>query len=165
MLRGHPLVRAAPSLRRSPELNLLMFGFLLHLPWELWLVGVGSNGGSYLRTSGELPLALSLAALAHSGINLIAFWFIAAGARTREWMRDANRDVVLMFTLASVIFTLIAESMVTGVFTRWEHAAFLPTFAAPGVELPSVVQAIVTPLLIVAVVRHQLGVPGDDGCV
>lgn len=115
-------------------------------------------------TSGELPLALSLAALAHSGINLIAFWFIAAEARTRKWMREADRDIVLMFTLASVIFTLIAESMVTGMFTQWEHAAFLPTFAAPGVELPSVLQAAITPLLIVAVARRQLGFPGDERC-
>lgn len=48
MSRGCRLVRAAPPLRRSPELTLLAFGFVLHLPWELWLVGVGVSGGLYL---------------------------------------------------------------------------------------------------------------------
>lgn len=160
---GHRRVaRAARALTGVPELNLLAFGFLLHLPWELWLSGIGTSGESHLQSSGELPLALSLAALAHAGINVAAFWFIAAGARTRRWIRAADRAAVLIFAGASVMFTLIVESLVIGVLTQWEHPAFLPTFIAPGIELPSVLQAAVTPLLMVAVVRRQLRSPSEE---
>ena len=147
---------ATQSLVALPELNLLAFGFLLHLPWELWLSGSGPDVGAHLRTSGELPLALSLAALVHAGVGVAAFWFIAVVARSRKWIRVADCGAVLMFALASVVFTLIVESLVIGVLTQWEHPAFLPTFVAPGIELPSVLQAVVTPLLIAAVVRRQL---------
>lgn len=153
---------ATQSLVALPELNLLAFGFLLHLPWELWLSGAGMTRDSHLLTSGELPLALSLAALMHAGINVAAFWFIAAGARTRGWIRAADRGAVLLFSFASVIFTLVVESLVIGVFTQWEHPALLPTFVAPGLELPSILQTVVTPLLMVAVVRRQLGSPRED---
>lgn len=151
------LVSAAQSLTTLPELNLLAFGFLLHLPWELWLFEIGMSRESHLQTSGELPLALSIAAFAHAATNLIAFWFIAAVARTRAWIRVVDRDTGLMFVLSSGIFTLIFESLVMGVLTQWEHPALLPTFVAPGIELASVLQAIVTPVLIVAVLRRQLG--------
>lgn len=150
-------VSAARSLTRLPELNLLAFGFLLHLPWELWLFEIGMSRESHLQTSGELPLALSLAAFAHAATNVIAFWFIAAVAGTRGWIGVADRGTGPMFVLSSGIFTLIFESLVMGVLTQWEHPSFLPTFVAPGIELASVLQAVVTPVLLVAVLRRQLG--------
>lgn len=156
------IVGATYSLSLLPELNLLAFGFLLHLPWELWLSGSGADVGAHLRNSGELPLALSLAALVHAGVGVGAFWFIAVGARSRNWIRVADYGAVLMFALASVVFTLIVESLVIGVLTWWEHPAFLPTFVAPGLEFPSVLQAVVTPLLILAVVRRQLRLSGEE---
>lgn len=153
---GHQLGGVVSPLASLPELNLLAFGFLLHLPWELWLSGVGADGGWHLWTSGELPLALSLAALAHAGVSLAAFWFVAVGARTRNWIRAADLGAAFLFALVSMVFTLIVESLVMGVLTQWEHPAYLPTFVAPGLELPSVLQSVVTPLLTVAVVRRQL---------
>lgn len=159
---GSRIVPRVRSLATLPELNLLVAGFLLHLPWELWLTGIGTTGGSHLRTSGELPLALSLAALAHAGIGVLAFWFIAAGARTRRWILEADREAVLVFVLVSVVFTLIFESFVVGVVTRWEHPPLLPNFAAPGLALPSLLQTLVTPLLMLVVVRRQLRSPREE---
>ena len=157
-----PVLSAAHSLTLLPELNLLAFGFLLHLPWELWLSGFGADVAAHLRSSGELPLALSLAALVHAGVGVAAFWFIAVAVRTRNWIRVADYGAVLMFGLASVVFTMIVESFVIGVLTWWEHPALLPTFVAPGIELPSVLQAVVTPLLTIAVVRRQLRPPSEE---
>ena len=148
--------RAVLGLAAFPEVNVLGFGFLLHLPWELWLSGSGSGVDGHLRSSGELPLALSLAALAHAGINLLAFWFIAGLARSRRWPGSAGADAIGIFVLSSLVFTLVAESLVMGVLTQWEHPAALPTFAAPGLGLPSLLQGIVAPLLIAGILRRQL---------
>lgn len=151
------LLGAADSLAVLPELNLLAFGSLLHLPWELWLAGSGTRGDPHLLTSGELGLALSLAALAHAGIGVAAFWFVAVGASGRTWIRAGGIETISVFVLTSLLFTLVAESLVTGVLTQWAHAALVPTFVAPGMGFPSLLQGVVTPILMAAIVRRQLG--------
>lgn len=148
--------RLIRGLAGLPETNVLAFGFLLHLPWELWLFGSGSVMDSHVRDSGELPLALSLAALAHAAINLLAFWFIAAGVRTRSWIRSAGVDTLGVFVLSSVMFTLMAESLANGVFVEAEHLGALPSFVAPGQGVPSLLQSVVAPVLIVGILRRQL---------
>lgn len=145
-----------------PETNVLIFGFLLHLPWELWLSGAGRGIDPHLLSSGELPLALSLAAVAHAGLDLLAFWFVAVGTRGRDWIRAPGIDTLGSFVLVSLLFTLIAESLLTGVFTGWEHLASLPTFVAPGLGYASLLQGLAVPLLIVAMVRRQRGVQREE---
>lgn len=156
-LRLGVLAESMRALTGLPELNLLAFGFLLHLPWELWLSGAETSGDSHLMTSGELPLALSLAALAHAAIGVFAFWFVAACARSRSWIRTAEADATGIFVIASLLLTMIGESVVMGLLTQFEHPRLLPTFVASGLGFPSLLQGVVSPLLMVLVVRRQLG--------
>lgn len=146
-------------LAAAPEFNLLGFGFLLHLPWELWLSAAGSGLDGHLATSGELPLALSLASLAHAALDVVAYWFVAATFRSRQWIRSPRIDSIGLFVISSFLFTMIAESVVMGIFTGLEHAAALPAAVEPGLGFPSVLQGVISPLLILAIVRRQLGVP------
>ena len=161
-LRWQVLTNGVRYLARLPELNVLAFGFLLHLPWELWLSGAVMGAEAHLATSGELPLALSSAAVAHAAIGVAAFWFVAAFARSRGWIRTSGLDAIGIFVLASLLFTLIAESLVMGLLSRLEHPGFLPTFAAPGLGLPSLLQGIVSSSLIILLVRRQLGSRPQD---
>lgn len=149
-------------LARLPELNVLGFGFLLHLPWELWLSGAVMDVDSHLATFGELPLALSSAAVAHAALGVAAFWFVAAFARSRNWIQTPGMDAIGIYVFASLLFTLIAESLVMGLLSQLEHPGFLPTFAAPGLGLPSLLQGIVSSSLIVLLVRRQLGSRAQD---
>lgn len=161
-LRLGVLAESMRALTGLPELNLLAFGFLLHLPWELWLSGAETSGDSHLATSGELPLALSLAALAHAAIGVIAFWFVAACARNRSWIRTTGAGGTGIFVLASLLLTMIGESVVMGLLTQFEHPRLLPTFVARGLGFPSLLQGVVSPLLMIAVVRRQLGWPVEE---
>ena len=147
------------ALAAAPEINLLGFGYLLHLPWELWLSAAGSGIDAHLAASGELPLALSVASLAHAALDLVAYWFVAATYGSRQWIHRPRIDSVGIFVISSFLFTMIAESVVMGVFAGLEHAAALPTAVDPGLGFSSVLQGFVSPLLIVAIVRRQLGSP------
>lgn len=155
------LAKLASRLLATPEVNVVGFGFLLHTPWELWLTGRGPS--SHLAVTGELAAAISVAAAVHAAIALVAFWIVAGAGGGRRWVRSSSREGATVFVFASVLLTLIVESLATGVLTGWEHATFIPTVVEPGLAYASLGQFVTVPLLLLGILTRQLRHSTEDG--
>lgn len=137
-----------------PELQILMFGFLLNLPWEFWqaplFVGMAN------ATHSTATLACTLAALADAVIVLIAYWSIAVNARTRRWIESPTRGRLAGFVAVGLAIAVIIEWLATGILNWWSYAPEMPVLAGLDVGVLPLAQWIIVPLLVAWFVRRQL---------
>ena len=137
-----------------PELNVVLFAFLLHFVWEFWQV-------PFFRDLPTAPHweAIQFCTLATAGdalIALITFWAIAGWARSRRWILEPRRRHVLAFALGGIAITVAAEYLATEVLHRWAYAEQMPTLPVLGTGLLPVLQWTLVPPLVVWFVRRQL---------
>ena len=133
---------------------MLGFGFLLHLPWEVWLALVSRQPDPHLVTTGELPIALALEAMSRAGLGVIGFWIVAGVNDSREWIEAGGSDELRLYLVACVVLTLIMESLAPGRMTDWRHPGSLAILASPGQALLAVLQIVTVPLVLVLAVRR-----------
>lgn len=136
-----------------PELNVAVLAFLLNFVWEMWQIPF------FLRMPqmAHQPAVLlcSRAAVGDAGIALLAFWAVAAIARSRRWiLRPAARQVVA-FLAVGLLITLAVErwSLAMG---RWAYAPLMPVVPVVEIGLLPALQWLVLPPLVVWFVRRQL---------
>jgi hypothetical protein len=77
--------RPGTGVMNWPESNVVLFAFLLNLPWELWQIPLFKNMPSLAHWDGVI--LCTRAALGDAAIALPAFWLVAAVAGTRDWIR------------------------------------------------------------------------------
>ena len=140
---------------RTPELNVMVFSFLLNLVWEYWQV-------PFFRGMADQPhwlgvKACTQATFGDAGIALAAFWIAAFFARTRSWIMQPSKSDIAIFIGAGLITTIMFETLATGLLQRWAYNDAMPRLPITGTGLLPVIQWLVIPPLVIWFVRRQIG--------
>lgn len=150
------MIKINSSLRwlNSPELNTVIFSFLLNFLWEIQQM-------PYFRVSSEFGYTdivnnCTLATFGDAGISVTAFAIVAAIAKSRRWILQPNWWQIGIFILVGIIITIIFEALATGVLNRWQYSEATPTLPVLGTGLLPVLQWLIIPPLIVWFVSRQL---------
>ena len=137
-----------------PELNVIIFAFLLNFVWEFWQVpfyqGISSD------PHWQATKVCSLAAIGDAAITLLAFWVVAVVARTREWVLRPFPMHVVIFAVAGMAVTVVGEWVATEQLHWWAYADRMPTLPLLGTGLLPLLQWVILPPLVTWFVRRQL---------
>ena len=137
-----------------PELNVAIFSFLLNFVWEMWQIPFFAATPSDLHWVGVV--ACTQATFGDAAISLVAFWCVAALARSRWWILDASPSQVAAFVAVGVVITIILEALATGPLERWSYAPLMPTLPVLGTGVIPLLQWMLLPPLTIWFVRRQL---------
>ena len=137
----------------TPELNVALFAFLLHLPWEFWQVPFfeGVAAAPYWPAVKVCTRAAAGDAL----IALLAFLVAAAAARSRSWILRPTWRSVCVYLATGLLVTAVIERLST-MWGRWTYGDAMPVVPVIDVGLLPLLQWTVLPPLIVWFVRRQL---------
>jgi len=147
------------NLPNTPEFNILLFSFLINLPWELWQVSFFQ--GMTDQTHGVGVKACTQATFGDAGIALAAFWVTALFARTRSWIKQPSRSDIAIFIGVGLVATIIFETLATGFFERWAYNDAMPRLPILGTGLLPLLQWLALPPVVLWFVRRQTGAPGS----
>lgn len=150
--------RPAPQIGCSfcdtPEFNVVIFGFLLSFPWEMLQVPFYAN----MMTAAHWP-AVKFCTLATAGdaiIMLIAFWGVAFGIQSRDWILTPTRLQVAAFLAIGLTLTVSIEHFATHATWGWRYSPLMPVVPLLGIALEPVLMWLIVPLLVLWFVRRQL---------
>ena len=144
------------SVAQLPEFNVMLFAFLLNYPWEF--IQVPLFEGMAGQPHWQAVKACTQAALGDAVIMLVAYWGVAVLRRNRAWIvAPCWRDLLLLSSIGVGITVVIELLALNGAWvTRWTYSALMPVIPGVGVGLIPVLQWIVLPPLVVALVARQL---------
>jgi len=135
-----------------PETNVLLFAFLLNLPWEMWQIPLFKDTSSLAHWDG---VAMCTRATAGDAvIALCAFWLVAS-VLTRDWIRRPSGIALGAFVAIGLIVTIALEYWATQLGGRWEYAEAMPRLPLLGTGLAPLLQWLLIPPLVVWLVRRQ----------
>ncbi len=137
-----------------PEVNVVIFAFLLNFVWEFWQVPFYRDMPS--GPHWQATKVCSLATVGDVAIALVAFWVVAAVARTRAWVLGPSGTQVVIFTMTGVAVTVIAEWVAREMLQSWAYADRMPTLPLLGTGLLPLLQWMILPPLVVWFVQRQL---------
>ena len=129
-----------------PESNVVLFAFLLNLPWELWQIPLFKNMPSLAHWDGVI--LCTRAALGDAAIALPAFWLVAAVAGTRDWIRRPTGITLGAFVAIGPVVTIVLEYWATQIGARWEYAEQMPRLPLLGTGLAPLLQWLLIPPLV-----------------
>jgi hypothetical protein len=138
----------------SPEVNMLLFSFLLNFVWEMWQVPFyqGLSTMDHFRA----VRSCTQASLGDGVITLLAFWSAAAAAHSRQWLLVVTPTPALIYWTVGISITVVMEWLATGPLDRWQYAAAMPRLPVLGTGLLPLLQWILLPGAILVLVRRQL---------
>jgi len=137
-----------------PELNVAIFSFLLNFVWEMWQIPFFAAMPSDPHWVGVA--ACTQASFGDAAISLVAFWCVAARARSRWWIIHPSPSQVAGFVAVGVAITIILEALATGPLERWSYTPSMPTLPVLGTGIFPLFQWILLPPLTIWFVRRQL---------
>jgi hypothetical protein len=142
-----------------PEFNVVIFGFLLSLPWEMLQAPFYAG----MTTAPHWPAVkfCTLAAIGDAFIMLIAFWSVALGAQSRRWMVAPTRSQVLVFLALGLAATLSIEHIATNAPWGWRYSPLMPVEPLLGIALEPVLMWVALPLLLLWFVKRQRHQPDE----
>ena len=135
-----------------PETNVALFAFLLNLPWELWQIPLFKNMPSLAHWDGVI--LCTRAAAGDASIALLAFWLVAAVARSRDWMRQPSGVTLATFVAIGLVVTIMLEYWATQIGGRWEYADAMPRLPLLGTGLAPLLQWLLIPPLVALSLIH-----------
>ncbi len=141
----------------QPEINILIFAFLLNYPWEFLQTPLFE--GMAAAPHWEALKVCTRATFGDAGIMLIAYWSVALASSDRWWFRAPSRLQMLGFIAVGVIITVVIEHFATQSTNPawgWRYADTMPTIPVLGVGLTPLLQWILIPPLVIWFVRRQL---------
>ena len=135
-----------------PEVAVALYAFLLHFVWEFWQIAyfvdmpeLSHRAGTWLCTQATFGDVV---------ITLAAFWSTALWVRSRDWIHLPGRRADIIFIIIGILTTIAVEWLATTVVHRWQYAATMPTIPGLGTGLMPLLQWLVVPHLILALVRQ-----------
>jgi hypothetical protein len=142
-----------------PEFNVVIFGFLLSLPWEMLQVPFYAG----MTTAPHWPAVkfCTLAAIGDAFIMLIAFWGVAFSAQSRRWMSAPTRPRVLVFLALGLAVTLSIEHIATHAPWGWRYSPLMPVEPLLGIALEPALMWVIVPLLLLWFVKRQQRQPAE----
>lgn len=147
-------MKSAAGLIDTPEVNVVLFSFLLNLAWEMWQV-------PFFQGMAEAPhwqgvMTCTRATAGDVAIALTAFWVAAAWARTRYWILSPGKTDLAVFIGTGLIATIVLESLATEVLGRWTYTEAMPRLPVLGTGLLPVLQWLLIPPLVIWVSGRQI---------
>ena len=139
-----------------PEFNVMLFAWLLNYPWEF--IQAPLFAGMAEAAHWEAVKVCSRAALGDAVIMLVAYWGVAVTRHSRAWIVAPGwRDVALLSSIGVGITVVIEGLALHGWWlASWRYSAAMPIIPGLGVGLAPVLQWVVLPPLVVALVVRQL---------
>lgn len=137
-----------------PELNVVIFAFLLNFVWEFWQVPFYRDMPS--APHWQATTVCSLAAVGDAVIMLVAFCAVAAIMRARTWVLKPSAPQVVVFTMTGIAITLMMEWVATESLHMWVYADRMPVLPLLGIGLLPLLQWVILPPLVVWFVHRQL---------
>ncbi|MEO6227872.1 MAG: hypothetical protein ABIO61_08490 [Thermomonas sp.] len=147
-------MQAQSGIGGIPELNVAIFSFLLNFVWEMWQIPFFAAAASDPHWVGVV--ACTGATSGDAAISLVAFWCVAAAARSRSWILDPGASQVGAFVAVGLVITIILEALATGPLQRWTYTSLMPTLPVLGTGILPLLQWILLPPLMIWFVRRQL---------
>lgn len=141
------------SLVDLPELHVAIFAFLLNFVWEMWQIPFYEDMVEKTHWAGVW--LCSRATFGDVVIMLIAFWTVAAVARSRHWILTPTWGQLVGFIAMGVSITVGMEELSLQM-DRWAYGPLMPTLPILGTGLLPLLQWILLPPLVVWFVRRQL---------
>ena len=147
--------RGLERLTFTPEFNVVLFSFLLNLPWEVWQV-------PFFRGMADQPYWLGVKACTEStfgdaAIGLAAFWIAAIFAKSRSWILQPRKLNTAVFLAVGILATIIVEALATGPLERWTYDEAMPSVPILGTGLLPLLQWLLLPSIVLYIVRRQIG--------
>jgi hypothetical protein len=141
------------SFSDMPEFNVVIFGFLLSLPWEMLQVPFYAG----MMTAPHWPAVefCTLAAIVDAFIMLMAYWGVAFSAQSRRWMSAPTRSQVLVFLALGLAVTVLIEHIATHAPWGWRYSPLMPVEPLLGIALEPVLMWVIVPLLLLWFVKRQ----------
>ena len=137
-----------------PELNVAIFSFFLNFIWEMWQVPFFLAIPSGPHWAGVV--ACTQATFGDAAISLVAYWSVAAFARSRRWILQPSLAQIGSFVMVGVVVTIAFETLATGFLERWNYSPLMPTLPILGTGLVPLLQWILLPPLTIWFARRQL---------
>jgi hypothetical protein len=153
MTNALPVPRRGPAIVDLPEFNIVVFGFLLTLPWEMLQVPFYAA----MMTAPHWPAVkfCTVATVGDAVIMLFAFWGVAIGARSRRWIVAPTRPQVAAFIALGLAATLLIEQLATRAPWGWRYSALMPVDPLLGIALVPVLMWLIVPLVVLWFVKRQ----------
>lgn len=148
------IMREQSGISALPEINVVVFSFLLNFVWEMWQIPFFAAVPGDPHWVGVA--ACTRATFGDAGLSLVAFWCVAAVARSRRWIVDASTGQVLGFVALGLVATVILEALATGPAGRWSYGPSMPRLPVLGTGIVPMVQWVLLPPALVWFVRRQL---------
>jgi hypothetical protein len=137
----------------APEVNVVLFALLLHLPWEFWQVPYFE--GMAAASHWAAVKVCTQAAAGDALIALGAFLIVALALKNRRWILAPSWRGVLGYIAGGLVVTVVIERLSTA-WGRWTYGEAMPIVPVLEVGLLPVLQWLVLPPLTVWFVRRQL---------
>ncbi len=146
--------RAPGGLADTPEFNVLVFGFLLSLPWEL--LQVPFYAGMVTAPHWQSVKYCTDAAAGDAVILLAAYWIVASISRSRQWIRNPKWRQVFGFLGIGMTATVTIEYFATRSAWGWRYSPLMPVDPLLGTGLVTILMWLIVPLLVLWFGRRQL---------
>lgn len=144
----------AGRITRQPELNVLLFAFLLNYPWEFLQVPFFQSMAE--ANHWDAILFCTRATGGDALISLFSFWVVTAVWRNRWWVCRPTVRQLAVFISVGLLVTFVLEWHATEIAQRWAYADHMPVLPILGTGVLPVMQWILLPLLVVWLVRRQI---------
>ncbi|MCY7322286.1 MAG: hypothetical protein LH660_10940 [Phormidesmis sp. CAN_BIN36] len=137
-----------------PEWNVGVFSLLLNFFWEIQQMPFYQLPSEF--SCFDMIRNCTFATIGDVGISLLAFWVVAALAKSRQWFHQPWRSQLTSFIFVGVITTVVFEALAIGVLKLWAYAAFMPTLPFLGSGLLPLLQWLLLPPILIWFVKRQL---------
>jgi len=146
-----------------PDLNVLVFAFLLNYPWESLQAPLFAG----MRTAAhwDAVKACTQASLGDAAIMLFAYLGVAGATRDRWWFRSPLYGPITGFVCLGVIITILIEYLATTSVNPnwgWRYANSMPVLPLIGLGLTPLLQWLLIPPIAIWFVRRQLATVHPD---
>jgi hypothetical protein len=139
---------AVRTLRRFPELSLVVLGFGLNAVWEFLQSPLYADHGRDL----EYLLRSRLhCAGGDTLILLFAFGVTSLASRSRQWLRDGRPWPTVLFVALGFAYTVWSEWFNTQVAFSWQYAESMPRIL--GIGVAPLAQWLTIPFLLALILR------------
>lgn len=140
----------------TPEINVLWFGFLLNYPWEF--IQAPLFEGMAAQPHWQGVKICTQAAIGDAVILLMAYWGVALAHRHRGWITVFRWRTTGLFLLIGLSVTICIEALaVRGWWLEsWNYAVSMPVIPGLRVGLLPVLQWVMLPPVVVAMVGRQI---------
>lgn len=136
-----------------PEINIVIFGFLLNFVWEILQVPLFAEMKEKQHWDGVR--VCTIATFGDIAILLIAYWLVAS-FRGRDWIVKTKGRAVTSFVGISLVLSVLIEVVMTRYLHHYSYAPNMPIIPGIGVGLSPFLQWLTLPPLLLWFVHRQL---------